>query len=80
VEQLLLTLRVEVVPFDQQQLHWALTGWCRYGKDRHRAGLNLGDCFSYGLAQAIKAPLLFKSTGSHDADFAATDVARALPS
>jgi ribonuclease VapC len=75
VEQLLLNLRVEVVPFDQQQLHWALTGWRRYGKGRHRAGLNLGDCFSYGLAQALKAPLLFKGN-----DFAATDVLAALPS
>ncbi len=32
VEQLLLTLRVAVVPFDHQQLHWALAGWRRYGK------------------------------------------------
>jgi ribonuclease VapC len=80
VEQLLLNLRVEVVPFDQQQLHWALAGWRRYGKGRHRAGLNLGDCFSYGLAQALKAPLLFKGTDSTGSDFAATDVARAMPS
>jgi ribonuclease VapC len=75
VEQLLLALRVEVVPFDQQQLHWALQGWRRYGKGRHRAGLNLGDCFSYGLARALNAPLLFKG-----GDFAATDVLAALPS
>jgi len=75
VEQLLLTLRVAVVPFDHQQLHWALAGWRRYGKGRHRAGLNLGDCFSYGLARALEAPLLFKGE-----DFATTDVARALPS
>ena len=75
VEQLLLALRVEVVPFDQQQLHWALEGWRRYGKGRHRAGLNLGDCFSYGLAKALAAPLLFKGD-----DFAATDVLAALPS
>jgi ribonuclease VapC len=52
-----------------------LLGWRRYGKGRHRAGLNLGDCFSYGLAWAPEAPLLFKSS-----DFAATDVLRALPS
>jgi ribonuclease VapC len=75
VEQLLLALRVEVVPFDQQQLHRALEGWRRYGKGRHRAGLNLGDCFSYGLAKALNAPLLFKGN-----DFAATDVLAALPS
>ena len=74
VEQLLLALRVEVMPFDQHQLHWALEGWRRYGRGRHRAGLNLGDCFSYGLARALDAPLLFKGD-----DFAATDVVRALP-
>ena len=61
VEQLLLSLRVEVMPFDQQQLH--------------RAGLHLGDCFSYGLAQALNAPLLFKGN-----DFDANDVTAALPS
>ena len=75
VEQLLLALEVRLVPFDQHQLHWALAGWRRYGKGRHPAGLNLGDCFSYGLAKALNAPLLFKG-----GDFAATDVARALPS
>jgi ribonuclease VapC len=80
VEQLLLALRVEVMPFDQHQLHWALEGWRRYGKGRHRAGLNLGDCFSYGLAKALNAPLLFKGTGSLGADFGATDVLAALPS
>jgi ribonuclease VapC len=80
VEQLLLALRVEVMPFDQHQLHWALEGWRRYGKGRHPAGLNLGDCFSYGLARTLNAPLLFKGTDSTGSDFAATDVARALPS
>ena len=61
-------------------VHWALEGWRRYGKGRHRAGLNLGDCFSYGLAKALNAPLLFQGTGSRGADFAATDVLAALPS
>jgi ribonuclease VapC len=75
VEQLLLALRVQLVPFDQRQFHWALEGWRRYGKGRHRAALNLGDCFSYGLAKALGAPLLFKGT-----EFAATDVAAALAS
>jgi ribonuclease VapC len=56
-------------------VHWALEGWRRYGKGRHRAGLNLGDCFSYGLAKVLNAPLLFKGD-----DFAATDVLAALPS
>jgi len=80
VEQLLLALRVHLVPFDQRQLHWALEGWRRYGKGRHRAALNLGDCFSYGLAKALGAPLLFKGTDFAATDFAATDVLAALPS
>ena len=48
-------------------------GWRLYGKGRHPAALNLGDCFSYGLAKALQAPLLFKGE-----DFAATDLDAAL--
>lgn len=73
VELLLLALSVRIVPFDSHHLHWALQGWRRYGKGRHRAGLNLGDCFSYGLAMALDLPLLFKGE-----DFACTDVKAAL--
>ena len=63
------------VPLQDLHVHWALVGWRRFGKGRHPAALNLGDCFSYGLAKALEAPLLFKG-----GDFAATDVAAALPS
>jgi ribonuclease VapC len=66
---------ITAVPLEELHVHWALVGWRRYGKGRHPAALNLGDCFSYGLARALEAPLLFKGT-----DFAATDVAAALPS
>jgi len=68
------------VPLEELHVHWALGGWRLYGKGRHRAGLNLGDCFSYGLVMALKAPLLFKGTGSTGSDFATTDIKRALPS
>ena len=50
-----------------------LVGWRRFGKGQQRAALNFGDCFSYGLALALEAPLLFKG-----ADFAATDVQPSL--
>jgi len=50
-------------------MRWALQGWRHYGKGRHRAALNLGDFFSYGLAKAMDAALLFK-----DEDFPYTDV------
>lgn len=47
----------------------ALGAWWRYGKGRHRAALNFGDCFSYALAERTGFPLL--CTGG---DFAATDL------
>lgn len=62
---------VEIVAFDQEQLTWARRAYRRYGKGRHRAGLNFGDCAAYALAQWSGEPLLFKGS-----DFAATDVLR----
>jgi ribonuclease VapC len=44
-----------------------------YGKGRHRAGLNYGDCFSYALAKVSGQPLLFKGDG-----FARTDIRAVL--
>ncbi len=69
LDLLLSRAQITPVPLDDLHVHWALEGWRRYGKGRHPAGLNLGDCFSYGLAKALQAPLLFKGT-----DFAATDL------
>jgi ribonuclease VapC len=48
----------------------ALDGWRAYGKGRHRAGLNLGDCFTYALAKRVDASILCVGD-----DFARTDVA-----
>jgi ribonuclease VapC len=62
---------IEVVPFDGEQLAYARTAFRRFGKGRHSAGLNFGDCASYALAQWSGEPLLFKGT-----DFRATDVPR----
>jgi ribonuclease VapC len=73
LELLLGRTDVQPVAFESSHLHWALQGWRRYGKGRHRAALNLGDCFSYGLAMALDLPLLFKGD-----DFALTDVKLAL--
>lgn len=64
---------VEVVAFDVDQLALARAAFRRWGKGRHPAGLNFGDCAAYALAQWTGEPLLFKGT-----DFAATDVARAV--
>jgi ribonuclease VapC len=51
----------------------AFASFLRWGKGRHPAGLNFGDCAAYALAKNLDAPLLFKGT-----DFAKTDVRRAL--
>ena len=75
VEALCQALDIQVLPFDQSHLLWALRGWREFGKGRHRAGLNLGDCFSYGLARALNMPLLYKGE-----DFQRTDVRFPEPS
>ncbi|MEE4273996.1 MAG: type II toxin-antitoxin system VapC family toxin [Thermoanaerobaculales bacterium] len=61
--------RVEVVSVDREQAEVAREGFRRFGKGRHRAGLNFGDCFSYALARVTGEPLLFKG-----GDFVYTDV------
>ena len=58
----------EVVPVDAEQMDAARRAWRRYGKGRHPAALNFGDCFSYALALIRGEPLLFKGE-----DFARTD-------
>ena len=50
----------EVVPFAADQLRLARDAYERYGKGRHPAGLNLGDCCAYALARHTGEPLLFK--------------------
>jgi len=66
---LLDTARIETVAVDAAQALVARDAYRRYGKGRHRAALNLGDCFSYALARVESRPLLFKGD-----DFAHTDV------
>ena len=73
VERLMADAAIEVAPFTAGQAALAREGWRRFGKGRHPAGLNLGDCFAYALARERGEPLLFKGE-----DFARTDVRRAL--
>ena len=61
--------QIEVVPFNREQFEIALLAWKTYGKGRHPAGLNIGDCCSYALARYLKEPLLFKGR-----DFSQTDI------
>ncbi len=62
--------RIAICSFDERQLRIARVAAVRYGKGRHKAALNFGDCFAYALARSEGIPLLFTGT-----DFAATDVA-----
>ena len=69
LDRLLSWIAATIVPFDERQADIARDAFVRYGKGRHKAGLNFGDCAAYALAIAEAEPLLFKGT-----DFAATDV------
>jgi len=60
---------IELVPVDVQQAHLARGAFSRFGRGRHRAALNYGDCFSYALATVLEEPLLSKGD-----DFPHTDV------
>lgn len=63
---------IETVAFDQEQARLARRAFARYGKGRHPAALNFGDCCVYALAKYLEEPLLFKG-----ADFSRTDVMKA---
>jgi ribonuclease VapC len=60
---------IEIVPVDQNQAETARAAWRRFGKGRHPAGLNYGDCFAYALARSRRLPLLFRGS-----DFSQTDI------
>ncbi len=65
-------LGVQVTPFTEDHYHAAINAFLRYGKGRHPAALNFGDCMSYAVAAVSGLPLLY--TGK---DFAQTDIAAA---
>lgn len=73
LDDLLGAVDAEIVPFTAEHAALARDAWRRYGKGRHPAGLNLGDCFAYALAVARDEALLFKGD-----DFAQTDVKAAI--
>ena len=60
---------IEVAPLDESAAREAIDGWRRFGTGRHAAALNLGDCYSYGLARRLDAALLYIGD-----DFTRTDV------
>lgn len=66
-------LPVITQPFDATQADLAIVAFTQFGKGRHKAGLNFGDCCAYALAKSLNLPLLFKGN-----DFAQTDIASVL--
>ena len=71
--ELITRLGVEIVPCDGAQARAAYDAWLRFGKGRHPASLNFGDCFSYALAKLRGEPLLYKGD-----DFSKTDLVAAV--
>lgn len=69
-DEFLVRAEVDIVPIGAAEIAAALEAFERYGKGRHPAGLNMGDCFSYACAKLRGMPLLYKGN-----DFARTDLA-----
>lgn len=61
--------RIEIVAVDAEQFSIARFAWRKFGKGRHRAALNFGDCFAYALTKTASEPLLAKGE-----DFRRTDL------
>jgi ribonuclease VapC len=72
LDELVFKLRLVIVPVDYDQVVVAREAFRLYGKGRHPARLNFGDCFSYALAKVKGERLLFKGN-----DFSLTDIGRA---
>jgi len=72
-QQILERLGIEIFSCDAVNIEIAFQAWLQYGKGRHPAGLNYGDCFAYALANQRGEPLLFKGQ-----DFSKTDIQSAL--
>ena len=74
LESLIQRIGIRIVPVDEAQMQLAHAAWRKYGRSRHRAGLNMGDCFAYALAKQRGEPLLYKGN-----DFVHTEIKSALP-
>ena len=74
VEGVVAAMGLDVIPFTWDHARIANVAYLRYGKGRHPASLNYGDCLSYAVAKMVDQPLLFLGN-----DFSQTDVTSALP-
>src|SRR2546425_130378 len=73
LDALIETVGLDIEPVTVAQARLARAAYQAYGKGRHPAGLNYGDCFAYALAKATGLPLLFKGD-----DFSQTDIEAVL--
>jgi ribonuclease VapC len=73
LDDLLNEADIAIAPITADIGEAAVTAFDRFGKGRHPAGLNMGDCYSYALAKTLRLPLLFKGD-----DFNRTDLEPAL--
>jgi len=64
---------IVIEPVTEEQAHIARQAYTDFGKGRHKAGLNFGDCFAYALAKTTGETLLFKGE-----DFKRTDISSAI--
>ena len=69
IARFLQTFDVNTVPFGDAHWKEACEAFLRFGRGRHRAGLNFGDCLSYAVARLGEQPLLFVGN-----DFSRTDI------
>ena len=74
VERFLRAGGLEVSAVDREVADGAIDGWRRYGKGRHPAGLNYGDCFVYALASIEGAPVMSTDDGFTHTDLATLDL------
>ena len=73
INQLLAVYAAQLIPFDESMALAAVDAAATYGKGRHKAALDFGDCCAYALAKSMSLPLLYKGE-----DFVHTDVRSAL--
>ena len=69
VREFLAEFKIEIIAVLPEMTSFALDAFRRYGKGRHPAALNFGDCFAYACARHHKVSLLYKGN-----DFALTDI------
>jgi ribonuclease VapC len=72
VRRFIVAARVKIIAISADIGYAALSAFERFGRGRHPARLNMGDCFAYACARALSVPLLYKGD-----DFSQTDIATA---